>query len=247
VKVTTEESSRALTASPKVNFPPASPEKGRQAKRPEFSRQPSSSLRRRSTQIGDIDQPIHTTSRSIDDDVSFDGSFKTFASDNVQSAHQRTSTVRSSKFRRGRTLGAVADDDNSNENGPPNRKGSQSLHVSSSVFDFDGAENTNFFSSKPLVSSPSKSSDKTKFFSHMETPAVSKSPLSVSSPAGVDEFPDTPESPFGKRDLPETPRADIGEKYKREVERTAARLERLRLSRIRNSSEGQAELRVAFR
>jgi hypothetical protein len=162
------------------------------------------------------------------DDGSIDEFFKTLPSDNVQTAHQRTSSGRVSMSRRN-----LCCDNQSYEVSP---KGSHSLHVTrctleESTFDFGAAQSENLFAPQPPLTSPSfstKSSDASKWTGSFETPAkpFSKRQLSIGSPAGVEDFPsiDTPDGP-GKKNI------DLAAKYKQEVERTVARLERMREKR----------------
>jgi hypothetical protein len=205
------------TSTPTCNFSPFSPEAVAR----------DSSHRGRAMGATDIEKPFPDL-KETEDDISIDESFKTFSSDNVQSAHQRSSSGRVSMSRR--NLGC---DNKSYEVSP---KGSHSLHVTrgtleESSFDFGAVQSENFFALQPPISSPSlsnKSSSAPRRSVGFETPAkpFSKRQLSIGSPAGVEDFPS-----MGTSEKPNKKDSDFAAKYKQEVERTVARLERLREKR----------------
>ncbi|KAG7372361.1 putative GTPase activating protein [Nitzschia inconspicua] len=185
-----------------------------------------SSFRRKMMEATGIDKPIHNTSNTTDD-ISVDESFKTFASETVQSAHQRGSTGRVSMSRRN-----LESDSPSYDVSP---KGSHSLHLNrralTDSFGFgETSQKENFFATKLPFASPSTSTvsggpGKRLSTAGFETPSAeqfSKRQLKIGSPAGVEDFPQiaTPNSLSRKESLTE--------KYKQEVERTVNRLERLR-------------------
>jgi protein-arginine kinase activator protein McsA len=191
-----------------------------------------------------LEKPSRISAKA-DEDISIDESFKTNSSDNVQSTHQRNSCGRISLSRRNLSC------DNKSYDVSP--KGSHSLHVTrctleGSPFDFGAVQSANFFAPLPPLSSPSlstKSSGTPKRSAGFETPAkpFSKRQLSIGSPAGVEDFPsiDTPKTPSKKG-------VDSTAKYIQEVERTVARLEKLREKRrnrgVTSSSTQSPEIRT---
>lgn len=199
------------------------------------------SLRRKTTE--GIDQPIHHSPK-LEEDTSIDESFLTFSSDNVQSAHQRSSAGRVSMSRR--NLGS----DSQNICCEVSPKGSQSLHYNrrslTESFDFNAFQTERLFAPKPSIGSPSMSTISggiKRSSAGYQTPRskpFSKRQLKIGSPAGVEDFPGvaaTPEAP--------TRKISLTEKYKQEVERTVARLERLR--EMKRNQEGIAPQSPATR
>jgi hypothetical protein len=237
-------SSEVFDMTPQIPLPPRAPEKRKPSPRPDNPRQ-ASTQSRRVTNAGDMEKAILKAHHSADD-ISFNSSFRSNASDKIQSAHHRDSRGHVAKSRR--TL--HSSEEKEDVPNPPNCKGSRSLHVSHSFFDFEGAKDKNFFIDEAPISTPPVVSRKSKPACDMETPALKERKLSISSPAGVDEFPfiASPVTPRPSQEAVDvaspasTRSTDISAKYRREVERTAARLERLRRNR---RNEANTDLRLA--